>query len=348
MTADLGLKLKARSRQIEVLTLPDELKLPEEPDPNEIRIKKLEAKVRELSAALPELRIAFDDGSDHKRFRVFKVQELSPGIIDPCLAQVRDHYPKLSTSTGLSAAPGSGPDLVYGQLAEKPRAFTAPFKRLAPEDISRYNDQLESFYHEYTEFLPQLWEYQATCARQVEIELRLCNAGTAPADDIDVALHFPDGFSVRDSDKRGGPPIPPEPPGIPVPWILKHLGMGNWRMLQRHINPMAHFRMPDIGPLGNVSGPDIRKSGSYDVGFQVRRLKHGFSEPMAPLLLTFDSFDSAQSFQIDYRINAANMPRESEGQLHVIIDKVEEPLAFRLPPLKEKEDGAEEGEQENE
>ncbi len=92
------------------------------------------------------------------------------------------------------------------------------------------------------------------------------------------------------------------------------------------LNPNLAYRLPHVELPGNVSGPTIRRSSSYDVEFHVRRLKHGFSEALDPLFLTFDSYEEARSFAIDFRINAGNMPKESAGQLHVVVDKVEKPI----------------------
>jgi hypothetical protein len=81
-------------------------------------------------------------------------------------------------------------------------------------------------------------------------------------------------------------------------------------------------RIPDgILSSRNASPPTIRKTGSYEVEFYVERIKHKLQQESDPLYILFESFEAAQSFKIDYRLLAANIPEEVTGQLHVVIEK---------------------------
>jgi len=70
----------------------------------------------------------------------------------------------------------------------------------------------------------------------------------------------------------------------------------------------------------NVGRPSIRRSKSYDVGFSVRKIKHGLVEVLDSLYAVFESRESARSFTIDYRLLADNLPDPVEGHLHVIVE----------------------------
>jgi len=67
VTADIGLQLKCRSRQILTIDLPDSLRLPEEEDPNEKRAKELEAEIRDLKHQLPSLQLTFENKSKFQK-----------------------------------------------------------------------------------------------------------------------------------------------------------------------------------------------------------------------------------------------------------------------------------------
>ena len=54
VTADIGLRVKAHSRCIEVVALDDDLRLPDEPDPQEKKIKQLERELLELNTSCPD------------------------------------------------------------------------------------------------------------------------------------------------------------------------------------------------------------------------------------------------------------------------------------------------------
>jgi hypothetical protein len=63
VTADLGLKLKARSCQVKVVQLPDSYKLPDEPLGPERRLKEVERELALIRNSMPTLRLAFADGN---------------------------------------------------------------------------------------------------------------------------------------------------------------------------------------------------------------------------------------------------------------------------------------------
>ncbi|MHC5862476.1 hypothetical protein, partial [Nostoc sp.] len=92
---------------------------------------------------------------------------------------------------------------------------------------------------------------------------------------------------------------------------------------------LAISPLPPINPFlnsqyrvqPNVSSLEIRRSNSYNVELHVRKLKQNTSESFDRMIVTFDSFEHASSFRIDYQIIAANVPKPLIGSLHVIVDR---------------------------
>ena len=336
-TADLGLKLKAKYRSIEVLSLPDSLKLPDDPDPNEQRVKELEARIRELSVTVPSLVAAFADGQDHCRLRVAQVEELAAAAVESEMAQVMAANPKLSASTGEPVREDPHPRDPLRMIEQARLSAQRLYEQPSPHDIANYNQSLGKFYADYRQYIVSRWEYQNAAARTIVLRLVLRNNGNWPAEDIDVMLHFPDGFELRKKDDRIYLPGQPQPPKRPKGGLAGLIDMQRENLM---VNPFM-YRLPRVELPGNVSGPTIRRTSSYDVEFYVQKLKHGFSEKLDPLFLTFDSYETAGSFAINFRINAGNMPKESLGQLHVIIDKEEKavpPAEFEDPQDEQQED----------
>jgi predicted ribonuclease YlaK len=68
VTDDTGVRIKAKSLDIETFELPDDLRLTSEPDPLVEENRKLREKLSKLSAAMPELRLYFDNGESFKKF----------------------------------------------------------------------------------------------------------------------------------------------------------------------------------------------------------------------------------------------------------------------------------------
>ena len=88
-----------------------------------------------------------------------------------------------------------------------------------------------------------------------------------------------------------------------------------------HIPPPLSSSFPSIDLPSNVSGPTIRKVNSYEVHVHVQKAKHNLPLELDPLFVVFDHSESANSFTIDYRILAANIPNAVLGKLHMIIEK---------------------------
>jgi hypothetical protein len=104
--------------------------------------------------------------------------------------------------------------------------------------------------------------------------------------------------------------------------------MTQMQKLARSMNSMVPLSAylnnpPDVSAMlqQNVSSPTIKRVKSYEVQVHIQKIKHTLQLPIDPLLVTFDSYENVNSFNIDYRMSAANIPHEVTGLLHVIIQK---------------------------
>ncbi len=302
-TADIGLKHKARARQIEVVRPPDDRRLADEPDANERRVQELEKELREWRQRTPTLALGFAVGSSPARY------VLPQPVVSPAeetarrLAEVRREHPHMRSP---SAAPGFSAIMVA--LAET--------HGISEQAITAYNTSLDRFYWDYERYLDALAEHENLRGRTLRLSLQLRNEGTAPAEDIDVFMHFPPGCRVVEEGDLPARPAPPEPP--------RRL-QGRFDFASRPVTGLgASFFDPPALKL-----PDPlqihRKSNGDEVRFHVERLKQQLAEVIDPLYVIFDSFAGASSFGIEYRINAANLPREQPGRLDVVVIKQQGP-----------------------
>jgi hypothetical protein len=178
------------------------------------------------------------------------------------------------------------------------------------ESILNYNAKLAKFFLEYEDYLTECETHYCNLFLTETITFKLFNEGSIPANDIDVKLHFPDGFTLSDSKPTNSAeePRPPFKPGEALtlnPYIFSSISRPN-------INPIPFY----------VKGsPSIKKTNSYDVTFDLETLKHNQDYVFDDLYLTFDSFDSAVGFTVDYKIYAANIPEVITGQLNVIVER---------------------------
>lgn len=321
ITSDAGVGLlgKARRLGISVLRLSDDLRLAVEPDPAEERVKALQQELNDLKRKMPQLSLTFPDGSQCARFELPPPKLLTQEELESNLADIKQSYPKL----GGQPKPSADVTELVRSMAET-SAIRLTMGTVSPEDIDNYNALLEQYYTRYAEYLQRDLEYRNLQGRTIALRILLVNDGTAPANDIDVSMRFPDGLYLSTESDYPAPPSPPESPSKPKTPLEQFL-QRDWAA-QRILQPLSRYaldsvvRPRDVSPP-NVSQPRITRTDSFEVEVDVVRIKH--KTPLACLsaLVAFDSFDTAQSFHTDYSLLADNVPQQITGQLHIIIQK---------------------------
>lgn len=316
VTSDVGLALlaKAGRQGIETIRMPEKLRVAEQPDPAHKRIGQLEQELRELKSRVPQLSLTFEDGKQHAAFVLPAPVASEPDEPEHKLNEIKRRYPRREESE----RPSQSGQIALSEDLSRLIAAIQPMSVVPREEITRYNAGLDKFYQDYSKYLEASIPFENLKRRTVELAILLANDGTAPAEDIDVFMHFPDGFRLVEGRELPRPPQPPEPPVQP----RTAMEMFMEPCLRPVEIPLrrSYYSGP-IAPPPNVSAPSIKRVGSYHVSFRVQGVKHHLQESLGPLYVVFDSFEGASSFQIDYRILAANVPHEIVGKLHVVIEK---------------------------
>jgi hypothetical protein len=223
---------------------------------------------------------------------------------------VRQEYRKLAEESATGQARPVLP------LA-KPLDLSAPPSK---ENIERYNSAIESFYGTYDAWLATKATLLNRKRWTICLSFILANSGTAPAEDIDVFLQFPDGFALYNDQNLLQVPPEPQPPQKPSGGGVYITGFDVPVHVPR-IDLMAEGVRPlTLGPR-NVSMPQIRQTNSYDVNLHIEQLKHNLIEALGPLYVVFNAYEAASSFSIAYEIVAANIPKPVQGKLHIIVQK---------------------------
>ena len=74
--------------------------------------------------------------------------------------------------------------------------------------------------------------------------------------------------------------------------------------------------MPSEKP--NISNPSIKKTNSYDVDINIRKLKHNKIAVLKKMFVTFENYNSIINFSVDYEIRCSNVPNIVSGKLNFI------------------------------
>jgi hypothetical protein len=316
VTSDFGLTLLAKAGRlgIDTLRMPDSYRILDKPDPNEIKIKQLEQQIRELNSRVPQPDLTYEDGLQHATFKLPKPVDFDHFKVDEKLAELKKKFPLQEFESPETELQQRKNKIDIAALV----AASSIMGTISPEEIDRYNSEVEQYIPVYTTFLLQNSEFENLKKRAIQIKLVLVNGGSAPAEDIDIYMHFPDGFRVLEEHELPNPPKPPVKPMTGMQKLNNSLNYSNSLLQVPYLGSYDHSQV--VLP-SNVSGPDIKRTNSYNVHVHVQKIKHNLQVSLDPLFIVFDSFESASSFAIEYSILAANIPHEITGNLHVIIEK---------------------------
>lgn len=302
MTDDLGLKLKAGTHGINVVRPTEELRLPDELDPNQKRVRELEEKVRLLQLQIPDMKLVFESQEDRFCFTLKPEVALSPKTVNWRVSRLHKRFPKMQKPQWFSGA-----DLQTGAIP--------------PAAYDLYNQRLDRFFVEYETYLAQLQNYFNQRRRTIDLRIWALNQGTCPAKDIHIFMYFPDGFELlRDSElsKKPQPPQPPDKPKSIVETLSAATLMPN---LSNLLNGAVHFpNINSLSPPANAQLLSIKRTKSYEVKMHVGETKHSFLTALDPMYVVFDSHARARSFSVQYEIYCGNAPERQTGKINVIVD----------------------------
>jgi PIN domain-containing protein len=310
VTHDLPLTVKATHCQIELLEPSETLLLPSEPDETEKKLRQAQAELLQYKSREPVLDVRFESGEDYATFQITRQDGDSESEVRSMLEVAKQEHPLIETKPP-QGHPGAlmGENNPFLEIAESVRDAATGLNAFRQNFHSGYNARMQTYYRDYEKYLRDAAAFRALALRTIKIDLVLGNTGTCPAEDIHVLLHFPDGFTLYDEEHS---PEPPEEPGVPS---MEQTMFPNLSL----VSPYADFHLPRPR---DPSLPRIRKTNSYEVTFEYEKLQHRFIWHLTTLFAGFDSWESANSFSIDYTVNAGNMMAEQEGKLGVIIQKV--------------------------
>jgi PIN domain len=321
VTDDLSLHVKAVPLSIKTLELSEDHRLPLAPNPEVRKVRDLEQKIRQLEHRMPDPQLVFDDGSNRLIFRAPAYSVGTPDVPSR-MDQLKIKHPKLQEPPQRPRPPRpqkNGVDL-YAVMIE---ASSYPEDQPSPSQIRTYNGGLESFYNKYEKYLVEQDKVDRLKARTVALKIQLHNSGTAPVERAVVFMKLPGDLELITDDHKFEKPEAPKPPDVPEPRRSLLRSLHDWSrpdFSHMSLRPTM-FNPPSEPPNVQENGLEYR-DGYREVSFRVRQATHGlvYNCPY-DLFLVFASIEEARSFQIEWRIVAANLPQPAKGLLHIIVER---------------------------
>lgn len=314
ITNDIGLKQKAQLRNLEVVRMPDSLRLQDEPDARDREIHELKLLLERQALKSPDLKLAFPGSQSWATVNLLK-RELTSCQIDQQLEAIKKAFPKQDESR-LPEALGK-----YAHLAENPDHeewkklnFGGMLSVLASvfykNGLSISNVKLDAFYIDYEAYLAADASYLEEISRTLQLPLMLENTGTCPGEDIDIQIKFPPGMRVVSKELLPGRPAPPSAPNQPSA-----------------IQPVKTIAAAQITSGIKLSFKRLQDGTLVEAN--IGRIKHLTTEALPRIYVIFDAESSIRSFQIDYSLHASNVPHKIPGHLDLKVTRSTPPTRSR-------------------
>ena len=277
VTADAGLRVKARVQRIEVIGPADDLAIDDEPDETERRLSAAKRELAAYKSAAPDLRLTIE-GEPFIERKVHLVREFDTQTRARLFAEWRSRYRHV----------GGMPDQV--RLPGLPRL---------PGSISAEDAEIALVFENYEKYL-EAWPFFVNrYRRSLELKFVLENSGTAPADDVHLNLWTgADGVWLEEL------PDLPTPPAMP-----------KRRDLLDFLRPRQMPYM-DLASRDS-DGPNVSEAEPKCVEYWEKRVTHHVPRELSPVYFQFTADETVGSFSINYRLVAANISEPQKGTVHV-------------------------------
>ncbi len=310
LTHDTGARLTCSHLGLTAVEPPARCQLPREVDEAEREALRLRRELQRLKEAIPQISVGFGEAIDQSAmFSLGPPKQIDEVAIADAISKIQEEvlpYRESAQDAG-STEPGEA-------LVRDLNSFAKlHLSRIDEGETERYNTERLRYLEQYEQYLRDLVDAQNAATRTIRFTVVVSNVGSAPADDVDVNLHFPDGFVL--SENGEGPSGPLEPTRPKAPRTKGDLFQSRISMPSFSV-PALH--LPDVSP---PSAFRIRRTNSYEVSDHFDRIKHGFVAVLPEFALTFDSHPEARSFHCEYEVTVGNLPTAVTGQLHFVIER---------------------------
>jgi predicted nucleic acid-binding protein len=308
---DTGPRLRAKNIGINAVDLEEKYLLQEEDSDEEKELKKLRKENSELKNNLPDVILTFDNKEAHKAFDIIPLNKSEDIYCFELLQPIKKEYSPfvLEEITHKNYFDHALNDLIASQR----RIMEAIKPSATLEQKQKYNNKLESFYLEYENIFKEKYKWDTILSNAVRLDFDVINKGTAPAEDIDIFLSFPNMVKLLFFENF---PKYEKPKSPYKPKYAHDIDMsGSVFSPLNSLPPKEYIRVMDKSCIENTV-----KYGKVDNSSEVHykcteSLKHNLKFSLAPIWAI-----SKESFQIDYKILIANYPKPVEGTLNIIIN----------------------------
>jgi PIN domain len=319
ITDDSGVLVKGRANAINVQTLTDDFRLPDEATIDQKKIARLERQLSEIKQSQPKLRLAFFQENAPSEELSVSIQI----IAIPTSQELDQLWEQKQTSliekgnrrvtpkvSGQSNPSHQVADII--SAAMKDIAFTA----ISQSEYDRYVREVKEYAEKYKRYLVKLHKWQEVAERYKCIDLAVLNEGTSPATGLVIQFIVPDGLDVRIRQLDDQPEKPGEP-SLPMTTAEMMANMGRSWSAQSLLTSPHLFDRPASPIDPDRSGPSVRPHNSTLLEWKRSKGHHQLPLLLTPIWILFPASEGEQIYTFGYKIFADNIPLPVEGGLKI-------------------------------
>lgn len=297
VSGDNGILLKAKRHGLGYLLMPGTLLLAEEPSDEEKEIKQLKQQIAKYENRLPEPKVEFEDETD-----LLKITK--PTFVD-IQKELKEYEDQLKASHAYQPITDRK-DLngLFAMSSSLNLTYSTPAQR------KEYNEELDEYFKKKVMLKQvQLWK-QLLEQRFVELDLWLCNVGTASLGDTIIFITIPDDVAIYTQKSKMS--VKCEDPAEP---ILKNNLTGYNNSLMSIVN--SGHKYCETYELWDVK----KKLDHQELKFFSKRLIHGMKYRIEDRNEDyFIDIAKCGNFTIKWSIMDSNLIDPVKGELHVVVE----------------------------
>jgi hypothetical protein len=278
VSADAGMTLKCKRRNIPLLAIPEDCRLADRLDAYSKQIRQLQSRVAELENAQPILRLTFPAGNNLMKLKLSPPRLFSDSEIQRRLREKQEEL-----------------------AASEPRPYYASAINYRLIEQAEAKEILAA----YESYMKKHNEYATRMAKVIDLPFVLRNEGNASAEDTDVYIYIDGKYIVVDKNDL------PKTPKTPAQQKRDSFR----EAVQGLVRPTEFIEK------SNVTGPTITRTPREQiVRFHIERLKQGTRAVLNSICVDFSAAPEIESFGLRYSLNSHSLPKNAEGELHVVIE----------------------------
>ncbi|MHB0859579.1 MAG: PIN domain-containing protein [Anaerolineae bacterium] len=324
VTADIGMQLNAAGNGISFFVMPEDLRLKDEPTPDEKETARLTARLQALENREPRLSLSFGSPtapSDTLAIELDIVSEPSQAELEAlCRDEAvrlgwRGPFPESNSVGAAYRAASRALDSFDGWTAIEVLMLERLQRKPSRDEVRVYAAAVAGHMWATRDYHRRLAQWRTCQGRVRSVSFTLHNTGGATAASVLVRVALPAGVLMGSPAFCG---LEPRAPSAPA--MLGDVRGPRPETALRASDAVADLALPGQGQAPHASGEDPSV-----VEWHTQQARHGLGTRLADATLVFPAKEGVWQYPVGYEIHAENVLALARGELMLAVTATRRP-----------------------